>query len=86
MTFDNLKEILIKERIDPFLYDICDKCRVKGYDGYVIKESKQGYDLLYMERGQYSFVAWFSNQHETSIAFLQEFIRNGNVQLQKYIQ
>lgn len=86
MTFDELKEILYKENIDPFMYDICDRGRVKGYDGYVIKESKQGYDLLYMERGQYSFVAWFSNQHEMCIAFLKEFIRNGNIQLLKYIQ
>lgn len=86
MTFDRLREILIKEDVDPDIYDICDTGRVAGYDGYVIKHSARGYDLYYMERGEYDFVELFSNEHDVCIALLKELADYCVPQLKKYLQ
>ena len=86
MTFDRLREILTKENINPAEYDILEKGCVAGFDGYTIERSKKGYDLYYMERGQKRFIAWFSDEHEVCVAFLEEFIKSGDPQLAKYIQ
>lgn len=86
MTFQEVKAIMKQEGISEYSYDILGTGRVKGYDGFVIAKSKKGYDLYYMERGEKTFLAWFSDEHEASVAFLKEFIRSGDPQLEKYIQ
>lgn len=85
MTFEELKRILIKETVDPDLYDILDTGYIGGYDGYVIKKSAHGYDLYYMERGQYDFLDSFSNEHDVSIALIKELADYCEPQLQKYV-
>lgn len=86
MTFDNLKEILTKENINPAEYDILDKGCVTGFDGYTIEQYPKGYKLYYMERGQKRLINCFATEQEVCVAFLKEFAESGDPQLAKYIQ
>jgi hypothetical protein len=85
MTFGELKYIFIKEDIDPYSWDILGNARVCGYDGYVIKEAECGYDVCYMERGEYSFLYHSENEHSACMLFFKVFAEDGDINLVKYI-
>lgn len=85
MTFEELKYILVKENISPYSWDILGHAYVKGYDGYVIKEAENGYDLYYIERGQYTFLEHTDDEHSACMAFLKLFIKDGDVHLAKHL-
>ncbi len=85
MTFEELKYILIKENINPYSWCILGCACVSGYDGYVIKEAENGYDLYYMERGQYDFLEHADNEHKACLAFLNTLAESGDYSLIKYI-
>ena len=86
MTFQELKTLLQREGISELSYDILGAGRVRGYDGFVIKEAKGiGYDIFYMERGESTFLEHAENERLACRCFLVWLVKTGDKHLIKYI-
>ena len=86
MTFEELKYILIKEDINPYSWDILEDGYISEYDGYVLKKAENGgYDIFYMERGQYDLLKHADDEYVACIEFLKLLIEDGDTKLIKYV-
>ena len=87
ITFEELVYCLIKEGKSPANYEILGNASVYGYDGYVVKHGNagNGFDVFYMERGQYTLLGHCKNEHDTCVAMLKLFARD-NQRLKQYIR
>ena len=87
ITFEELVYCLIKEGKSPANYEILGNANVYGYDGYVVKHGNagNGFDIFYMERGQYTLLGHCKNEHDTCVAMLKLFARDTQ-RLKQYIR
>lgn len=85
MTIDELKKILVKEKVNPFHYSVTDSTFIKATEGFLIRMAmNESWQLIFEERGEQQVEGEFDNEHDVCLAFLKEMAYDYK-QLKKYL-